>query len=269
MIEVKEKKPEDPVPPERPVRVVVVMPAYNAEKTLKNTYSDIPMEKVSSIILVDDGSTDGTISIAKALNLKVFAHKKNYGYGANQKTCYIEALKDGADIVVMLHPDYQYDPKLLPEMIKPIEEGWADMVLGSRLLVDNALKSGMPWWKYIGNRVLTTLENLVLGQKFAEYHTGYRAYSRKLLASLPFQLNSDRFVFDQEIIFQTVYSGFRIVEIPVPTRYFPEASSASFITSVIYGFGILKLVVEYLLHKFRFVQLKQFESLAQRYEPVQ
>jgi len=257
MLDVKKKK------------VVVVMPAYNAEKTLKDTYSDIPMEKVSSIILVDDGSTDGTINLAKELNLKVFAHKRNYGYGANQKTCYIEALKDDADIVVMLHPDYQYDPKLLPEMIKPIEEGQADMVLGSRLLIDNALKSGMPWWKYIGNKALTKLENLVLGKNFAEYHTGYRAYSHKLLASLPFQLNSDKFVFDQEIIFQAVHSGFRIVEIPVPTRYFPEASSASFLSSVIYGFGILKLIAEYLLHKSRFIHMKKFESLTQRYEPVQ
>jgi glycosyltransferase involved in cell wall biosynthesis len=257
MIEVKEKK------------VVVVMPAYNAEKTLRNTFSDIPMEKVNSIILVDDGSTDGTINLAKQLKLKVFAHKKNYGYGANQKTCYIEALKESADIVVMLHPDYQYDPKLLPEMIKPIEQGEADMVLGSRLLVDNALISGMPWWKYIGNKALTALENLVLEKKFAEYHTGYRSYSRKLLASLPFQLNSDKFVFDQEIIFQAVHNRFHIVEIPVPTRYFPEASSASFVNSVVYGFGILKLIAIYLLNKSGLLKLKQFEVLAQRYEAVE
>ncbi len=250
-------------------KVVVVMPAYNAEKTLKLTYAELPKDKVDLVILVDDGSSDETIRIAKSLRLKIFMHSGNYGYGANQKTCYIEALKENSDIIVMLHPDYQYDPTLLPELLRPIENGKADIVLGSRLLVDDALKRGMPWWKYIGNRFLTKIENIVLKQNLSEYHTGYRAYSRRFLDSVPFILNSDKFVFDQEILVQAVHQGFRIAEVAVPAKYFSDASSASFKDSVIYGLNIFFLLIKYLLHKSGIVKQKQFESFVKRYTAVQ
>jgi glycosyltransferase involved in cell wall biosynthesis len=250
-------------------KVVVVMPAYNAAKTLRITYQDIPHQQVDGIILVDDGSTDETLAIARELNLTVFVHARNFGYGANQKTCYAEALKDGADIVVMLHPDYQYDPKLLPELVAPIENGVADIVLGSRFLLGNAMKQGMPWWKYVSNRFLTKLENLVLGLRLSEYHTGYRAYSRQALEELPFQLDSDKFVFDQEILVQAAHRDLRIQEVPVPTKYFPEASSASFVASSIYGLSILLLLGRYLLHRTGLVKQKQFESLNARYRRLE
>lgn len=250
-------------------KVVVVMPAYNAAKTLKITYNDIPLEKVDQVILVDDGSTDETLKIAEELNLVAFVHARNFGYGANQKTCYTEALKAGADIVVMLHPDYQYDPTLLPDLIAPIESSEADIVLGSRFLQGDVLSQGMPRWKYVGNRFLTNVENLVLGLKLSEYHTGYRAYSRRVLEEVPFLLNSDRFVFDQEILVQAVHLEFRVQEVPVPTRYFPEASSAGFVTSAIYGLSILLLLVRYLLHRISLVTLKQFESFPARYRKAE
>lgn len=249
-------------------RVVVVMPAYNAARTLRITYEAIPHAKVDSIILVDDGSTDETLKIAQELNLRVFVHTRNFGYGANQKTCYTEALKEGADIVVMLHPDYQYDPVLLPELIKPIESSAADIVLGSRFLYGNVLGRGMPWWKYVGNRFLTRIENLILGLNLSEYHTGYRAYSREVLETVPFLLNSDRFVFDQEILIQSAYFGFRIKEVPVPARYFAEASSAGFFTSVRYGLNILALLGRYLLHRMSLAKFRQFQFFSGRYRRV-
>jgi glycosyltransferase involved in cell wall biosynthesis len=246
-------------------KVMVVMPAYNAAKTLKTTYDAIPMDNVDRVILVDDGSRDETLQIAKELELEVFVHSRNFGYGANQKTCYTEALKAGADIIVMLHPDYQYDPALLPNVIAPIKAGAADIVLGSRLLQGHVVAQGMPWWKFLGNRFLTWVENKVLGLSLSEYHTGYRAYDRRVLEEVPFLLNSDRFVFDQEMIVQAAHLRFRIKEVPVPTRYFPEASSASFFASVNYGFSILFLLGRYLLHRFALVNQKQFECFAARY----
>lgn len=250
-------------------KVVVVMPAYNAEKTLRMTYAELPHDVVDLVILVDDGSKDETIRIARELKLEVFVHDRNYGYGANQKTCYREALRAGADIVVMVHPDYQYDPKLLPEIIKPIEEDRADVVLGSRLLGGDVMRQGMPWWKFVANRFLTGLENLVFGLKLAEYHTGYRAYRRSALESVNLEMNSDKFVFDQEIIAQFVDVGMRIAEVPVPTRYFPQASSCSFVASSRYGLSILGVLSRYLLHRSKLVKQKQFESLRKRYIAAQ
>jgi glycosyltransferase involved in cell wall biosynthesis len=245
--------------------VVVVMPAYNAAKTLRLTYDAIPKKDVDHMILVDDASRDETLQIAKELNLEVFVHARNYGYGGNQKTCYTEALKAGADIVVMLHPDYQYDPTLLPQIVAPIKSGQADIVLGSRLMQGNAMQQGMPWWKFLGNRFLTALQNWTLGQDLSEYHTGYRAFSRCVLEEVPFLLNSDNFVFDQEMLVQAIHLGFSIREVPVPTRYFPEASSASFSASVVYGLSIVGLLMRYLLHRFAVVNQKQFESFPARY----
>jgi glycosyltransferase involved in cell wall biosynthesis len=250
-------------------RVVVVMPAYNAAKTLKITFQDIPHETVDHVILVDDGSTDETLKIARDLNLTAFVHARNYGYGANQKTCYTEALRAGADIVVMLHPDYQYDPTLLPTLIAPIEAGEADIVLGSRFLGGRTMEQGMPWWKHLGNRLLTWLENTTLGLNLAEYHTGYRAYNRRTLEQIPFALNSDKFVFDQELLVQAVHLGFRIKEVPVPTRYFPEASSASFVDSVVYGISILFLLGRYFIHRIAFVESRQFQTIYSRYRKAE
>ncbi|HEV2521234.1 MAG TPA: glycosyltransferase family 2 protein [Candidatus Acidoferrales bacterium] len=250
-------------------KIVVVMPAYNAAKTLKITYDDIPHQSVDQIILVDDGSTDKTLEIARALRLTVFVHARNFGYGANQKTCYTEALKEGADIVVMLHPDYQYDPTLLPEIVAPIKTGEADIVLGSRFLSGSALQQGMPWWKFLGNKFLTGLENWALGLKLSEYHTGYRAYSREVLEAIPFAMNSDKFVFDQEFLVQAAHFGFRIKEVPVPTKYFPEASKASFVDSVIYGLSILGLLARFSLHRVAHLETLQFQSLQSRYRRIQ
>jgi glycosyltransferase involved in cell wall biosynthesis len=249
-------------------RVVVVMPAYNAARTLRLTYADLPHDSVDLVILVDDGSTDETVAVARDLNLNIFLHDGNYGYGANQKTCYAEALKAGADIVVMVHPDYQYDPRLLPDVIRPIQNDEADVVLGSRLKSGTALSGGMPWWKYLSNRFLTGVENRVFGLHLAEYHTGYRAYRREVLETVNFTLNSDRFIFDQEIVAQIVESGFRVTEVPVPTRYFAEASSASFLASARYGLGILWLVARYLLHRTGYWPQRQFQSLRRRYRAV-
>ena len=241
-------------------KVVVVMPAYNAARTVKRTYDDIPKEVVDEIILVDDASRDETVQVAKALGIKVFVHEENKGYGGNQKTCYTHALEEGADIVVMLHPDYQYDPKLIPNMIVPILEGRADLVLGSRLLDGKALEGGMPRYKYISNRFLTTAENIVLSQRLSEMHTGYRAYTRKLLETIPFINNSDNFVFDTEVIVQTVAFGFRIAEVGVPAVYNEEASSISFLPSVFYGFSTLSTLAKYLLQKMG-IKNKIFEGL--------
>ncbi len=226
-------------------KVIVVMPAYNAARTLEQTYADIPPGVVDKVILVDDVSQDETVEIAEKLNLKVIVHMQNRGYGGNQKTCYIEALKDGADIVVMLHPDNQYDATLVPQMIAPIVEGRADMVLGSRLLGGGALKGGMPIWKFVSNRFLTICENFALGTHFSEAHTGFRAYSRRLLQTIPFLLNSDDFVFDSQVIAEARAFRFRITEVAVPTRYFKEASSVNFRRSVVYGLATLGVARRY------------------------
>jgi glycosyltransferase involved in cell wall biosynthesis len=246
-------------------KVVVVMPAYNAGRTLRMTYEELPKEAVNLVILVDDGSTDQTLEIARELGLEIFVHNKNYGYGANQKTCYTEALKAGADVVVMVHPDYQYDPTLVPQMIEPIVRGQADVVLGSRLKSGSALAQGMPWWKFGANRFLTWLENRVFGLQLSEYHTGYRAFRREVLETVNFTVNSDGFVFDQEIIAQTVAARFRIAEIAVPTRYFPEASSAGFLASTVYGLRILGVLFWYLVHRTGARRSRRFDSIRARY----
>jgi glycosyltransferase involved in cell wall biosynthesis len=232
--------------------VVIVMPAYNAALTLERTYADIPHDIVDRIILVDDVSKDQTVDVARQLGLDVIIHQQNKGYGGNQKTCYDAALEAGADIVVMLHPDYQYDATRIPALIAPIVSGERDLMLGSRFMGD-PLAGGMPRWKYISNRFLTMVENRAFGLHLSEYHTGLRAYSRSLLETIPYRLNSDDFVFDQELIAQVVAArmGDRIGEIGVPTRYFEEASSVGFKRSVVYGLSTLRVVLRYLLHRLR------------------
>lgn len=249
-------------------KIVVVMPAYNASKTLRLTYADLPSGLVDIVILVDDASSDETLQVARELGLEVFLHTRNYGYGANQKTCYREALKSGADIVVMLHPDYQYDPSLLPEMIGPIQNDTADVVLGSRLMGASPVEQGMPWWKFVGNRFLTKLQNAAFSLDLSEYHTGYRAYSRYALESVNFEMNSDQFIFDQEIITQFVHLDLRIHDIPVPTRYFADASSISFWNSARYGLSILWVLLRYKLHQRGIWRERRFDSLSHRYTPV-
>jgi glycosyltransferase involved in cell wall biosynthesis len=248
-------------------KIVVVMPAYNAARTLKITYDDLPRGDIGEVILVDDASRDETVRVARNLGLTVYVHSRNFGYGGNQKTCYIEALKSGATIVVMVHPDYQYDPRLVPDMIKPLESGAADVVFGSRMLGVSAYKQGMPWWKYLANKLLTGAENRTFGLHLSEFHTGYRAYRREVLESVNFRANSDNFIFDQEIVAQIVEGGWRIAEIPVPVRYFPEASSASFVASSRYGFSILWLLLRYRMHKAG-LRSQQFVSFRERYRRV-
>lgn len=234
---------------ERP-KVIVVMPAYNAAETLVDTYRRIPAEHVDQVILVDDGSIDDTAAIAQQLDLELIVHPHNAGYGANQKTCYMEALRRGAEIVIMLHPDGQYDPQIIPQMIEAVRSGKGDFVLGSRFIPPrSALEGGMPRYKYYSNRFLTAIENLVMGTKLSECHTGYRAYSRELLLTVPFLRNSNDFVFDTEMIFQAHLFGFRFAEVPVSTRYFNEASSISFQGSVKYGLQTLGVAARYLLHR--------------------
>jgi len=229
-------------------KVVVVLPAYNAEKTLLRTVEEIP-PSVDDCILVDDHSTDETARLARELGLKVYVHPQNRGYGGNQKTCYRAALELGADIVVMLHPDYQYSPLLVEPMASMIAFGLYDLVLGSRILGGGALKGGMPVYKYISNRALTFVQNLALGAKLSEYHTGFRAYSRQMLLSLPLDANSDDFVFDNQVLAQAIYLGARIGELSCPTRYFPEASSINFRRSMQYGLGVLSTTFDCWLAK--------------------
>jgi glycosyltransferase involved in cell wall biosynthesis len=230
-------------------KIVVVMPAYNAENTLEKTYSEIPFEIVDDVILVDDASYDRTSKIALRIGIKTIVHEKNLGYGGNQKSCYRAALDLGADIIIMVHPDYQYSPRLVTAMASMIVSSHYDVVLGSRILGGNAIRGGMPLYKYVANRLLTFLENLALGVKLSEYHTGFRAYSRQVLETLPLDANSDDFVFDNEILVQAVYFGFRIGEISCPTRYFDDASSINFARSVKYGIGVLATSLKFLLRK--------------------
>ncbi len=233
-----------------PLRTVVVMPAYNAAKTLETTLAKIPPGVVDTIILVDDGSRDGTAALAVSLDLVVISHPHNAGYGANQKTCYIEALRDGADVIVMLHPDGQYDPAILDDMVEVIRSGRADVVLGSRFLNRGGARAGgMPWWKRIANRFLTGYENRVLGLGLTEYHTGYRAYSRAFLTTVPFLRNSNDFVFDTQILTQAASFKFKVAEVPVTTKYFEDASSVNFRVSLIYGLKTVWTVNRYVLHR--------------------
>ena len=241
-------------------KVIVVMPAYNAAQTLRKTYDEvIAQDIVDLVIVVDDGSTDETVSIAKTLaSTIVFPHRKNMGYGANQKSCYKLALEEGGDIIIMVHPDYQYTPKLVPAMASMIGNGLYQCVLGSRILGGYALKGGMPVWKYIANRLLTLVENILLGAKLSEYHTGYRAFSRKLLEQLPLEVNSDDFVFDNQMVAQIVWIGYTVAEISCPTKYFPEASSINLVRSLKYGFGCLFTALTFRLSKMKVITSKLF-----------
>ncbi|HEX5577063.1 MAG TPA: glycosyltransferase family 2 protein [Gemmatimonadaceae bacterium] len=229
--------------------MIVVLPAYNAERTLEKTISEIPNEIVDELLLVDDASSDATVTVAKRLGIPYIVHDENRGYGGNQKTCYSEALRRGADIVIMLHPDYQYSPKLIGAMAWLVSSDHFDVVLGSRILGKGARKGGMPFYKYVSNRLLTAFENLFLGIKLSEYHTGYRAFTREVLETLPLHECSDDFVFDNQMLAQAASFGFRIGEISCPTRYFPEASSISFRRSVVYGLGVLNTSVRFRLAK--------------------
>jgi glycosyltransferase involved in cell wall biosynthesis len=226
-------------------KIIVVMPAYNAEKTLLKTYNDIPVGIVDEVIVTDDFSTDKTVELGKKIGLPVYTHKRNLGYGANQKTCYREALKRNADIVIMLHPDYQYPPKLIIAMAALISSGMFDIVLGSRILGGMALKGGMPLYKYIANRLLTFIENILLGQKISEYHTGYRAFSKDILLNLPLLENSDDFLFDNQLLVQAVYFGYRVGEITAPAQYTKESSSIGFKKSIIYGLGVIFTAIKF------------------------
>ena len=241
-------------------KLVVVMPAYNAEKTLQKTYNEIPKDIVDEIILVDDKSSDKTIALANKLNLNVFVHDKNKGYGGNQKTCYHEALKLGADIVVMLHPDYQYDPRLIRAMSSLIAEGVYDSVIASRILGGKSIKNGMPIYKYIFNRFLTFFENMLIREKISEYHTGYRAFSAKVLQTIPFDKNSDDFVFDNEMLLQIIFFGYKIGEISCPTRYDTDSSSINFSRSLKYGLGVVLTAIKFAICKNKIINFKIFKK---------
>ncbi len=249
-------------------KIVIVLPAFNAEKTLRQTYAELPHEYIDVVILVDDASRDRTAAIAHELGINTIIHLKNSGYGANQKTCYAAALNAGADIVVMVHPDYQYSPRLVTAMASMITSGHYDIVLGSRILGGQALSGGMPLYKYVANRFLTLIENLALGVKLSEYHTGYRAFTRQVLETLPLHQNSDDFVFDNEMIVQAVHFGFKIGEISCPTRYFEEASSINFRRSVKYGLGVLETSAKYLLQKSGLFDVKLFRQNEERPRPT-
>ena len=242
-------------------KVIVVMPAYNAAQTLVDTFNSIPAEHVDRVVLVDDGSIDETTQVAKGLDLDLISHPHNAGYGANQKTCYMEALRQGADIVIMLHPDGQYDPQIIPDMIAEIRQGRGDFVFGSRFMPPKrALEGGMPRYKYIANRFLTGVENFVMGTELSECHTGYRAYSRQLLETVPFLRNSNDFVFDTEMIFQANHFGFNFAEVPVSTKYFNEASSISFTGSSVYGLKTLWVAGRYLVHRLKVWRFDLFKA---------
>jgi glycosyltransferase involved in cell wall biosynthesis len=245
-------KPESDTLPKRTSRVIAVMPAYNAERTLAATLADIPSGSVDEVILVDDGSTDRTVQVAREMGLTVIVHPQNRGYGGNQKTCYQEALARGADIVVMIHPDYQYDSRVIPHAVGFLELGICDVVMGSRIRSRaEAMSGGMPVYKYFFNRCLTLFENLMLGQNLGDFHSGFRVYRREVLERIPFEKNSDDFVFDTQFLVQAVRLGFRLGDIPVPVRYFDEASSINFRRSVVYGLRTLTSVGSYWLDRLR------------------
>jgi glycosyltransferase involved in cell wall biosynthesis len=246
-------------------RIAVVMPAYNAEKTLHTTVAELP-EIVDIRILVDDHSSDRTVEVARELGLVHFVHDRNYGYGRNQQTCYTEALAEGADVVIMLHPDYQYTPLLVTAMASMVAYGIYDVVLGSRIIGGQALRGGMPLYKYISNRLLTAFENWFLGIKVSEYHTGYRAFSREVLTKLPLLENSDDFVFDNQMLAQCAFFGFRIGEVSCPTKYFPEASSINFRRSVTYGLGVLATTIQFALQKWGLGKSKIFDAEGRKLE---
>ncbi len=242
-------------------KIVVVMPAYNASKTLEKTVAEIDRSIVDDIIVVDDSSSDDTVAIAKKLGLRTYLHRKNLGYGGNQKTCYKNALEINADIIVMLHPDYQYTPKLIPTMVTLLTSGLYDIVLASRILGGKAIEGGMPLHKFISNRILTFVQNLLTGMKLSEYHTGYRAYTKELLQVVPFKQNSDDFIFDNQLLLQAHFYDFRIAEVTCPTSYFPEASSINFARSVLYALGCLWYSFVYIAAKFGFKNSKIFQKL--------
>jgi glycosyltransferase involved in cell wall biosynthesis len=249
-------------------KIVVVMPAYNAEATLQQTYDEIDFDFVDEVILVDDASRDNTAELANKLGINTIVHLENKGYGGNQKTCYLAALGCGADVVIMLHPDYQYTPKLLVAMSSLIAIGEFDIVLGSRILSGGlALEGGMPLYKYIANRGLTFFQNILIGQKLSEYHTGYRAFSREVLETLPLEENSDDFIFDNQMLSQAAYFGFKIGEISCPTKYFKEASSINFQRSVVYGLGVLKTSIQFRLNKWGMMKDRIFDPKGRRLNP--
>jgi len=245
-------------------KIIIVMPAYNAAKTLRQTYNEVPMDIVDEVLLVDDHSSDETVQLARELGLTTFKHERNFGYGRNQKTCYREALRRHADIVIMVHPDYQYSPKLIVPMAGMIAYGEYDVVLGSRILGNGAVRGGMPVYKYVANRFLTAFENLLLRQKISEYHTGYRAFSRQVLEALPLGENTDDVVFDNEMLAQAAYFDFRIGEISCPTKYFAEASSINFRRSVKYGCGVLLTAMKFRLQKMHVASFRVFSQRGSR-----
>ncbi len=248
-------------------KIVVVMPAYNAASTLERTYAEIPLDMVDEVLVTDDASSDETVAVARKLGLRTLVHQKNQGYGGNQKTCYREALRLGADVAVMLHPDYQYTPKLLPAMIGLITDGPFDVVLGSRILGGSAIAGGMPRYKYFANRMLTATQNLLGGAKLSEYHTGYRAFSREVLEQLPLEENSDDFVFDNQMLAQIIYAGFKIGEVSCPAAYFDEASSINFRRSVKYGLGVLGTSFQLFLQRTGLGSFRIFDPERRRLNP--
>lgn len=243
-------------------KIVVVLPAYNAAKTLEKTYNEIPFDIVDDVVLVDDNSPDDTIKVAERLGIKhIIKHQKNRGYGGNQKTCYAHALSLGADVIIMLHPDYQYTPMLIPAMASIIAQELYPVVLGSRILGKGALKGGMPLYKYIANRFLTLFQNILIGEKLSEYHTGYRAFSKEVIMTLHLEANSDDFVFDNQMLSQIVYAGFSIGEVTCPTKYFAEASSINFKRSSIYGFGVLWVSLKHFLQRIGIAQFDMYKRM--------
>jgi glycosyltransferase involved in cell wall biosynthesis len=255
--------PESDRLPQRTHKVLAVLPAYNAERTLAATLADIPVGSVDEVLLVDDGSTDRTVQVAREMGLTVIEHPRNRGYGGNQKTCYRHALERGADIVVMIHPDYQYDSRVVPHAVAFIELGIADVVLGNRVRSrGEALAGGMPFWKYAANRCLTAFENFALGQNLGDFHSGFRAYRREVLETIPFERNSDDFVFDTEFLVQAVHFGFRLGDVPMPARYFPEASSINFRGSLRYGLGTLKALGHFWLNRLKLYRSPLFAAKA-------
>ncbi|MDB5208134.1 MAG: glycosyltransferase family 2 protein [Flavisolibacter sp.] len=240
-------------------KIAVVLPAYNAAKTLQKTYNEIPFDIVDEVVLVDDRSKDDTVQLAGQIGIRhIIQHQKNRGYGGNQKSCYNKALELGADIVIMLHPDYQYTPKLIPSMAQLIANDLYHVVLGSRILGNGALRGGMPVYKYIANRLLTFTQNILVGQKLSEYHTGYRAFSREVLEKVNYEIDSDDFVFDNEMLSQIIYFGYEIAEVTCPTKYFEEASSINFKRSAVYGFGVLRVSIIHRLCKWGIIKNKMY-----------